>query len=177
MTRAAVAAIIARRERSEIVTEPFEVITVDTDRVACDGGGGALGHPKVYLNLGEAGGCPLLQQSLRAGRRRQIRRPRPLTDTTMKQLGEGWNWRELKIGDRFVTYGRTLFEADLLNFVTLCGFSEELFTNKEYVKEHAPMRGGHPVPGALVYSMAEGLVIPTTLQGTGLAFLSMGFDI
>ena len=38
-------------------------------------------------------------------------------------------------------------------------------------------RGGHPVPGALVYSMAEGLVIPTTLQGTGLAFLSMGFDI
>ena len=95
----------------------------------------------------------------------------------MKQLGVGWNWRDLAIGDRFVTYGRTLFEADLLNFVTLCGFSEELFTNKEYIKSHAPMRGGHPVPGALVYSMAEGLVIPTTLQGSGLAFLSMGFDI
>ena len=95
----------------------------------------------------------------------------------MKQLGEGWNWRDLKIGDKLTTYGRTLFEADLLNFVTLCGFSEELFTNKEYIKEHAPMRGGHPVPGALVYSMAEGLVIPTTLQGSGLAFLSMGFDI
>ena len=95
----------------------------------------------------------------------------------MKQLGEGWNWRDLKVGDQFVTYGRTLFEADLLNFVTLCGFSEELFTNKEYIKSHAPMRGGHPVPGALVYSMAEGLVIPTTLQGSGLAFLSMGFDI
>jgi hypothetical protein len=92
----------------------------------------------------------------------------------MKQLGEGWNWRDLKVGDKFITYGRTIFEADLLNFVTLCGFSEELFTNREYIKEHAPMRGGHPVPGALVYSMAEGLVIPTTLQGTGLAFLSMG---
>ena len=61
--------------------------------------------------------------------------------------------------------------------MTLCGFSEELFTNTEYIKSHAPMRGGHPVPGALVYSMAEGLVIPTTLQGSGLAFLSMGFDI
>ena len=96
---------------------------------------------------------------------------------SVKQLGEGWNWRDLEIGDRYKTYGRTLFEADLLNFVTLCGFSEELFTNKEYVAEHAPMRGGHPVPGALVYSMAEGLVIPTTLQGSGLAFLSMGFDI
>ena len=35
------------------MTEPFETIIVETDRVACDGGGGALGHPKVYLNLGE----------------------------------------------------------------------------------------------------------------------------
>src|SRR5258707_6552972 len=60
MTARAAAAIIRRRERSGIVTEPFEIITVDTDRVACDGGGGALGHPKVYLNLGEVGGveCP-----------------------------------------------------------------------------------------------------------------------
>ncbi|MFI5002991.1 MAG: zinc-finger domain-containing protein [Reyranellales bacterium] len=42
------------------MTEPFETIIVDTDRVACDGGGGALGHPKVYLNLGEEGRveCP-----------------------------------------------------------------------------------------------------------------------
>jgi uncharacterized Zn-finger protein len=60
MTTTASAAIIGRRNRSEIVTEPFEIITVDTDRVACDGGGGALGHPKVYLNLGEEGRieCP-----------------------------------------------------------------------------------------------------------------------
>lgn len=101
----------------------------------------------------------------------------PTKAIQMRQLGEGWNWRDLKVGDKFITFGRTIFEADLLAFVTLCGFSEELFTNKEYIKEHAPMRGGHPVPGALVYSMAEGLVIPTTLQGTGLAFLSMGFDI
>ena len=30
---------------------PLETIAVDSDRVACDGGGGPLGHPKVYLNL------------------------------------------------------------------------------------------------------------------------------
>ena len=54
----------------------------------------------------------------------------------MKQLGEGWNWRDLKVGDKFITFGRTLFEADLLAFVTLCGFSEELFTNREYIKTH-----------------------------------------
>ncbi len=53
MTGRTSAAIINGRNRSEIVTEPFETIIVDTDRVACDGGGGALGHPKVYLNLGE----------------------------------------------------------------------------------------------------------------------------
>ncbi len=95
----------------------------------------------------------------------------------MKQLGEGWNWRALKVGDRFMTFGRTLFEADLLNFVTLCGFSEELFTNTEYIAQHAPMRGGHPVPGALVYSMAEGIVLQTTAHRTGLAFLSMNLDV
>ena len=40
--------------------EPPETIEVDTTRIACDGGGGALGHPKVYLNMGEktAVDCP-----------------------------------------------------------------------------------------------------------------------
>ena len=30
---------------------PPETIEVDSIEVACDGGGGALGHPKVYLSL------------------------------------------------------------------------------------------------------------------------------
>ena len=30
-----------------------ETITVESPVVACDGGGGALGHPRVYLNMGE----------------------------------------------------------------------------------------------------------------------------
>jgi uncharacterized Zn-finger protein len=30
-----------------------EVVTVNRTRVACDGGEGALGHPKVYLEMGE----------------------------------------------------------------------------------------------------------------------------
>ncbi len=32
-----------------------EVIEVETTRVACDGGGGALGHPKVFYTIGEDG--------------------------------------------------------------------------------------------------------------------------
>jgi len=37
-----------------------ETIRVAGQRVACNGGGGALGHPQVWLNLGEEGAimCP-----------------------------------------------------------------------------------------------------------------------
>jgi uncharacterized Zn-finger protein len=39
---------------------PFEIIEVDGAVAACNGGGGPLGHPRVYLNLGGAGKveCP-----------------------------------------------------------------------------------------------------------------------
>jgi uncharacterized Zn-finger protein len=37
-----------------------EVIEVEEMRVACDGGGGPLGHPRVFLNLSKEGwvDCP-----------------------------------------------------------------------------------------------------------------------
>lgn len=37
-----------------------EVITVETSVVGCDGGGGPLGHPRVYLNITKTGyvDCP-----------------------------------------------------------------------------------------------------------------------
>jgi uncharacterized Zn-finger protein len=40
--------------------QPFEVIYVPKDVVACDGGGGVEGHPRVYLNLSAEGKieCP-----------------------------------------------------------------------------------------------------------------------
>jgi uncharacterized Zn-finger protein len=39
---------------------PFEIIHTDDLVVACNGGGGSLGHPRVYLNLAPAGRveCP-----------------------------------------------------------------------------------------------------------------------
>jgi uncharacterized Zn-finger protein len=30
-----------------------ETVEVSTSRVACDGGSGALGHPRVYLEMGD----------------------------------------------------------------------------------------------------------------------------
>jgi uncharacterized Zn-finger protein len=37
-----------------------EIVVVNTRRLACDGVGGALGHPRVYLEMGEGGvvECP-----------------------------------------------------------------------------------------------------------------------
>ena len=42
-----------------------EIIEVDTSVVRCDGGGGPLGHPAVYLNLGKEGKvvCPYCSKS------------------------------------------------------------------------------------------------------------------
>lgn len=37
------------------VTPPPETIHVTEHRIACDGGGGALGHPRVFLEIGEKG--------------------------------------------------------------------------------------------------------------------------
>ena len=40
---------------------PFEIIDAHSLEVACDGGGGALGHPKVYLHIDQEKGeitCP-----------------------------------------------------------------------------------------------------------------------
>lgn len=41
-------------------TPAAEVIEVQSHRLACDGVGGALGHPRVYLEMGQSGSveCP-----------------------------------------------------------------------------------------------------------------------
>ena len=36
-------------------SEPPEVIRVRSRRVACAGAGGALGHPRVFMEMGEQG--------------------------------------------------------------------------------------------------------------------------
>ncbi|MFN7265504.1 MAG: zinc-finger domain-containing protein [Phenylobacterium sp.] len=56
---------MARKTASPVPTPPTvgpapEVVRVHAHRVACDGVGGALGHPRVYLDLGVDGtvDCP-----------------------------------------------------------------------------------------------------------------------
>ena len=40
--------------------EPPEIVKTEQSRVACDGGDGALGHPRVFLDMGASGkvDCP-----------------------------------------------------------------------------------------------------------------------
>lgn len=94
----------------------------------------------------------------------------------MRTVGLGLAWEDLQVGDRFRTLARTITETDLVNFINTTGMVEVLFTDVEYAKTHAP-EGGRLVPGALVYSIAEGLLVQSTLQRTGLAFLSMTFEV
>ena len=50
----------------------------------------------------------------------------------MIQLGQGKYWDELKVGDRFKSWGRTITDADIVNFVNATGMLEVLFTDAEF---------------------------------------------
>ncbi len=91
--------------------------------------------------------------------------------------GRGYCYEDLKVGFRFRTHRRTISEADLANFINLTWLTEELFAVAEQPGDDADRAiKGRPVPGALVYSFAEGLLLPT-MQDTGLAFLNATIDV
>jgi acyl dehydratase len=87
----------------------------------------------------------------------------------MKLVGRGLAFEDLKVGMQFRTHRRTIMEADRAAFVNLSWLTEELFAVEEENKKRL-------VPGALVYSFAEGLLLPT-MQDTGLAFLNATLDV
>ena len=47
-------------QQAPIIMQPPETKEVENATVSCDGGGGVLGHPKVYLTFDESGEieCP-----------------------------------------------------------------------------------------------------------------------
>ena len=94
----------------------------------------------------------------------------------MKLLGTGFHWDELTVGDQFKTYGRTIFETDIINFIGVSGMLESLFIDAEYRASHSAM-AGHAAPAMLVMSLAEGLVLNATGQATGMAFLNMEMNV
>ncbi len=91
-------------------------------------------------------------------------------------LGHGFYFQDWHEGYSFQTLTRTVTETDVVNFVGVSGMTEELFTSRQYLEEHTDF-AGQLVPGALVFSIAEGLVIPATISRTGIAFLGCEMNI
>jgi acyl dehydratase len=88
-------------------------------------------------------------------------------------IGRGYAYEDLKVGMRFRTHRRTIAESDLASFVNLTWLTEELFAVED---DSSRAIKGRAVPGALVYSFAEGLLLPS-MQDTGLAFLNATLDV
>ena len=91
----------------------------------------------------------------------------------LQLVGRGFCYEDLQVGMRFRTHRRTLTEADLASFVNLTWLTEELFTVDG---DEGRTLKGKVVPGALVYTFAEGLLLPS-MQDTGLAFLGATLDV
>ena len=91
-------------------------------------------------------------------------------------LGLGIYFEDLPVGRKFRTIGRTLTEADLVNFIGVTGLTEVLFSNLEFLANESDIKR-RVVPAAMVYSFAEGLLVHATMQHTGFAFLNMELDV
>ena len=88
----------------------------------------------------------------------------------LPRLGQGACWQDLSVGQKFRTFRRTITETDLVNFIAVTGMLEAIFIDADY--EGAAMKG-RPVPGALTYTLIEGFILQTLIQGTGLAMLEL----
>lgn len=96
---------------------------------------------------------------------------------TIPTLGTGLFWEDTPAGFRFRTLGRTITDADITNFVSVTGMLEVLFTDLEYLREESLFEGRRLVPGALVYTLIEGLLMQSVVQRTGLAFLGLEMTV
>jgi 3-hydroxybutyryl-CoA dehydratase len=90
-------------------------------------------------------------------------------DSELPVLGRGFYWQDLKAGQRFQTYRRTVTETDVVNFISVTGMLEVIFIDATYEGAIA----GRPAPAALTYSLIEGFLLQTMVQGTGLAMLEL----
>ena len=87
-------------------------------------------------------------------------------------LGQGFYWQDLKVGQKFKTYRRTVTETDLINFISVTGMLEAIFIDSEYSGTAGAIKG-RVVPAALTYGLIEGLLFQSMIQGTGLASLEV----
>jgi len=83
-----------------------------------------------------------------------------------------WYFEDFEVGHTTTTMGRTVTEADLVNFVGFGGLFEEIFVNAEYAKR-ATIFEARVVPAMLILTVAEGLYIQSGHTHNGRAFLGL----
>lgn len=80
---------------------------------------------------------------------------------------------DFKVGDEFVSPGRTLTEADIVAFAGLSWDLNPLHTDEEWARANTPF-GGRIAHGMLVASVATGLANQLALfEGTTIALLEV----
>ncbi len=94
----------------------------------------------------------------------------PHLDPLVPQLGQGFVWQDISVGQRWRTFRRTVTESDLVNFMNATGMLEAIFIEEGF---DGGAINGRPVPGALTYCFIEGFILQSMIQGTGLAMLEL----
>lgn len=92
------------------------------------------------------------------------------SSTFPKKLAQGLYWQDIAVGQCFETFSRTITETDLVNFTAVTGMLEAIFIDATF---EAGAIKGRPVPGALTYTLIEGFILQSMIQGTGLAMLEL----
>lgn len=92
-------------------------------------------------------------------------------------MPQGLYFEDFTEGKKIDTSRRTVTETELVTFSTLCGFFEPLFMDRVYVESESPFKN-RIVPGALTFSISEGLTILSgILYKTGMAFLGVEIEV
>ena len=86
------------------------------------------------------------------------------------RMGQGVYWQDIAVGQQWRTFRRTITEADLVGFINVTGMLEAIFIDAEF--DEGAIKG-RPVPGALTYTLIEGFILQSMIQGTGLAMLEL----
>lgn len=96
--------------------------------------------------------------------------PPTALDTSAPRMGQGYVWQDLQVGQKLRTFRRTVTETDLVNFINVTGMLEAIFIDADH---QGGAMAGRPVPGALTYTLIEGFILQSMIQGTGLAMLEL----
>ncbi|WP_297729043.1 MaoC/PaaZ C-terminal domain-containing protein [Limnohabitans sp. Rim8] len=80
------------------------------------------------------------------------------------------SFNQIDLDENFISYGRTVTEADIVNMTGLAGVKLPIFLDAEYCRQHSPF-GQRITPGLLIMAFAAGmmeeLIGPYTIAALG----------